>query len=90
MQAHRLMVERLWKDRTLTFNSTIPDNGPTSKKWAILQAKEGTFADYDFQVFLNPVHHGLAASYMQDVRKGYKGPGKFFMVEVKEIVEVTE
>lgn len=76
----------------MTVKSTIPDNGAASVKWAILQVHQVPPNKHYFgaTVFLSPVHHGLAASYMQDIRKEYKGPGIFMMVEVKEIVEVTE
>ena len=76
----------------MTVKSTIPDNGAASVKWAILQLHQVPTSKhyYGAAVFLGPVHHGLAASYMQDIRKGYKGPGIFAMVEVKEIVEYSE
>lgn len=64
----------------------VPTNDPITRKWVILHDELGL----GFQVFVGPVHHGLAASYIQDIKKGYKGGGQWMMVEIKEIINVLE
>lgn len=75
----------------MKIRAVVPDNGPMSNKWFILHDPVGNSqSSLGWEVFVGPVHHGLAASYMTDVLKGYKGSGQFALVEVKEFITVQE
>ena len=71
--------------------SIVPDNGAMSIKWFILHDPVGNSkSSYGWEVFIGPIHHGLAAAYITDVKKGYKGSGQFALVEIKEFITVQE
>jgi len=79
------------KVKDLKVTLIVSDNRAMSTKWFILHDPVGNSkSSYGWEVFIGPIYYGLAAAYITDVKKGYKGSGQFVLVEVKEFITVQE